>query len=179
MKWMIGCEYVSAIQNDDSSWRTGESQRARALSSGPPVIQSQFNYFCFIRLRLCCVASGCGRAGERGGPGTRQGRIRQRGGRGNWETASKGGCYCSSMALKIYLIKTWVSLKLSSTAYWKWHFWWKPLKQKSLLRYFARHFWFLKNICFNYPRVILIFTKKAFLNSQAVRIRVKGFQISI
>jgi hypothetical protein len=54
----------------------------------------------------------------------------------------KGGA--SSTALKICLIKTWVTLKWSSKAYWKWPFWWKPLKQKSLLRFFARHFLFQK-----------------------------------
>jgi hypothetical protein len=52
----------------------------------------------------------------------------------------KGGD--SSMALKICLIKTWVTLKLSSKAYWKWHFYGKRLKLKSLFRYFARHFLF-------------------------------------
>jgi hypothetical protein len=32
----------------------------------------------------------------------------------------EGGCYWTSTALKICFIKTWVTLKLSSKAHWKW-----------------------------------------------------------
>jgi hypothetical protein len=86
------------------------------------------------------------------------------------EREGEGGT--SSTDLKICLIKTWVTLKLSSKVYWKWHFLWKPLKQKSLLRVFARHFCFLKIFCFNHPGLIFSFLQKRLLNSQAVRIRV-------
>jgi hypothetical protein len=74
----------------------------------------------------------------------------------------------SYTALKICLIKTWVTLKLSSKAYWKWHFKWKPLKLKSLLTSLARHFWLFKNILLKPSRTY--FHSKDFLNSQAVRI---------
>jgi hypothetical protein len=57
-----------------------------------------------------------------------------------WGGGGKGGARAT--ALNICLIKTWVTHKLSSKAYWKWHFKWKPLKQKSLMRFFARYFWF-------------------------------------
>jgi hypothetical protein len=33
---------------------------------------------------------------------------------------------------KICLIKTWVTHPLTSKAHWKWHFYWKPMKQKSI-----------------------------------------------
>jgi hypothetical protein len=81
----------------------------------------------------------------------------------------KGGA--SSTALKICLLKTWVTLKLSSKTYWKLHFKWKPMKQKSLLRFFLRHFWFLKNILLQPSRTCFHIYKKGFLNSQGVRIR--------
>jgi hypothetical protein len=53
-------------------------------------------------------------------------------------TLGGGGCF--SAALKICLIKkTWITLRLSSKAQWKWRFNRKSMLQNSLLRYFARH----------------------------------------
>jgi hypothetical protein len=77
-----------------------------------------------------------------------------------WWGGGRGGA--SSTALKICLIKMRITLKLSSKAYWKWYFYWKPLKQKSLLRFLRGVFDFLKIFCFNHPGLIFIFTKKAF-----------------
>jgi hypothetical protein len=44
---------------------------------------------------------------------------------------------------------------------------------KKFSRFFARIFDFLNLFCFNYPELIFIFYKKGFLNSHAVRSRVK------
>jgi hypothetical protein len=78
-----------------------------------------------------------------------------------------------SAVLKFSLIKTWVTLKLASNAHWKYRFWWKLLKPKSQLRYFARHFSFLKQSLFQACRTYFRFSKWGSLNSIAVRIRVK------
>jgi hypothetical protein len=51
---------------------------------------------------------------------------------------------------------------------------WKPLKQKSLFRYFWNIFLFLKIILLKPSRTYFHFYKICFLNSQAVRIRVKA-----
>jgi hypothetical protein len=52
----------------------------------------------------------------------------------------RGEGVASSAALKICLIKTQVTLQLSSKAHCNLRFYVKPLKQKSLLRYLALHF---------------------------------------
>jgi hypothetical protein len=78
------------------------------------------------------------------------------------------GVLNSSTALKICLIKTWVTLKLSQNI--KMTFLMKTSETK---KFFARHFWFKKNIWLQPSRTYFYFYKKGFLNSQAVRIRVK------
>jgi hypothetical protein len=77
-----------------------------------------------------------------------------------------GGCYC-------YGPEDLFNKNVVTKAYWKWPFLWKPLKQKKSVKSFARHFWFLIIFCLRHPGLIFIFTKKGFLNIQAVRIRVK------
>jgi hypothetical protein len=49
----------------------------------------------------------------------------------------------------------------------------KTSETKSLLRFFARHFLFQKNILLQPSMTYFHFYKKGFLNSKAVRIRVK------
>jgi hypothetical protein len=53
----------------------------------------------------------------------------------------------------------------------------KTSETKSLLRFFARHFWCLTNILLQPSRTYFHFYKKGFIKSQAVRIRVKYWTI--
>jgi hypothetical protein len=76
-------------------------------------------------------------------------------------------------SLKICLIKTQFKLKLSSIEHWNLRFDVKLLKQKSLLRYFARHFWCFKNNLLTASSTYYRSKKKGSLNSLAVRIRFK------
>jgi hypothetical protein len=85
----------------------------------------------------------------------------------------RGEEVASFAALKICLIKTLFALKLSSKAHWNLRFYVKPLKQKSLLRYLASHFWFFKNNLLTTSSTYYRSNKKGSLNSIAVRIRVK------
>jgi hypothetical protein len=72
----------------------------------------------------------------------------------------KGGA--SSTTLKICLIKTWVTLKLSSKAFWKLHFN-ENLWNKKVCKAFLRGICDFKQIfCFNHPGLIFICTKKVF-----------------
>jgi hypothetical protein len=72
-----------------------------------------------------------------------------------------GGCFiCSPEQLNN---NTWITLTLSSKAHWKLRFYWNPRTRKSLLRYFARHYWFFKNILFKPSSRCFRFYKRLFL----------------
>jgi hypothetical protein len=62
------------------------------------------------------------------------------------------------------LIKTWITLSLAAKASWNWRFFYgKSVTRKSLLRYFAMHFFFvLKKYLATQSRTFFRFFKKAF-----------------
>jgi hypothetical protein len=66
-------------------------------------------------------------------------------------------------ALKIYLIKTWVALTLSSKEHWQWHFYCKPRNKKACQIFCKTSL--IKNFfcCLKHPRVIFVQNKMALL----------------